>query len=93
MTEHLMIVLKKMYEMVGATPDGVDFKSSGWYLQHEWDKATELEFTKWLTEYLYANKAARVELLSWPIKNKRLCKQAAEWFVFQYGFKTQLCQH
>jgi hypothetical protein len=88
-----MIVLNKMYEMVGASPDGVDFKSSGWYLEHEWDKATEESFTKWLGDYLYSNKSARQEIMSWPVKNKALCHRAAKWFVFSYGFKTKLCQH
>ena len=87
--EHLQIVLRKMCNMVGADADKIDFKSNNWFWQYEWTKDQEQEFVKWLTDYLYQNTKARKEIMEYPIKRKAHCRKVAEFFAWNYGWKTK----
>ena len=89
MGEHLTIILKEMCSRVGASYDDVDFKDEEWFLKYEWSDIEENYFIEWLANYLYKNKAAREELLRFPIKNKNKCIEAANQFSLNYGWKTK----
>lgn len=85
---HLQKVLREMCKWVGADPKEIDFKKEHWFMEHEWTIGQQNDFVHWLTDYLYKNDGARKELLEHPLKNKKRCRKSAEWFVFNYGWKS-----
>ena len=60
--------------------DKVDFKAPRWFMDYSWSEEQERKFTKWLSNYLYNSKEARIELMGYAYKNKARCIQAAEEF-------------
>ena len=86
---YLIQILKRMCSIVGANYDEIDFSIPGWYTKYEWTKEQEQDFIDWLTEYLYSNTKARRSLMTISRKNKKLARQAAEQFVFMFGWKTK----
>jgi len=86
---HLQIILKQMCDAVGADSAKIDFGATRWYMEHEWDAGQEAVFTKWLADYLFANREARGEMLEHNWKNKKHCTKAAEHFVWNHGWKTK----
>lgn len=88
MNEHLVPILKKMCEMVGADYDKLDFKKEGWYLKHTWTKDKEAEFQKWMVEYLNNNREARNILMYYPNKNKTRIKDSVKAFIWNFGWKV-----
>ena len=86
--KHLEIILIKMFSYVGAKYSKEFVKSERWFLKHEWTAPQENDFKKWLTDYLYNNKLARIELMTYSYKNKKNCIKAANEFIFNYGWKT-----
>lgn len=83
---HLDAVLDKMCEVVGA--EDVDFNAQNWFWQHSWTQEQEDEFKDWLTDYL-RNRAAQVELMSYPRGAKKDRKLFAEAFIWNYGWKEK----
>ena len=88
-SEHIQIVLRKMCDMVGADADIIDFGESEWYWEHAWTKEQESEFKKWMADYLYNNTQARKEIMSFPRKTKKNCKEVVDFFVFNHGWKRK----
>lgn len=86
--ENLEYILKEMCSRVGRNYDDVDFNDDTWYLTSSWTKKDQDSFTKWLTNYLYNNKEAREALLRFPLKDKNRIENAANEFVFNYGWKV-----
>lgn len=86
--KHLQVVLEEMFKRVGDTYLPSKTEGDEWYLKHEWTEKEQEDFMEWLTNYLMTNKEARHELLSFPIRNKKRCQQAASWFNLMYGWKT-----
>jgi len=87
LNKYLQIILAEMCSRVGADPLKIDFKKSDWYREYSWTKDDEKLFIEWLTDQLYDNKFMREKILEVPRKNKKHCRKAAEWFVFNYGWK------
>ena len=83
-------VLTEMCKRVGADADKIDFKEEGWFMQHSWTQSEEEDFIKWVTDYLYTDKQARIDIMNSPSKRKGTCKKAATYFVWNYGWKTNL---
>ena len=85
MNEHLIVILDKMHEVIGAEWDKelITFD----YSKHLWSGETEKLYTEWLTRYLISNSGARRELMSTP--SKYLSKDFARGFVFNYGWKNE----
>jgi hypothetical protein len=87
---HLKIVLIEMCMRVGANYDDIDCKKDDWYYEHEWTREEEDSFIKWLADYLYTSKEARLELTD---NRTRLsiyrCKQYAISFVCCYGWRIK----
>ena len=78
-----------MCDMVNVKFDEIDFKSSDWYLKHEWSKEQQDEFSEWLQKYLKDGKIAWRELTNMSSSNKKNRKRFANEFIFQYGWKQK----
>lgn len=89
MGEHLIFILKKMCDAVGANYSFVNFKNENWFMEYEWSDVEEQKFVDWLSDYLYSNAKARREIMLFPVKNKERCKKTASEFIFCYGWKTK----
>lgn len=87
--EHLTVILKEMCSRVGADYDKMPMqdKEQQWYYRYSWTEDDEIKFIEWLTNYLYASIKARRELMTITSKNKKRCKEVAQFFVFNYGWK------
>ena len=83
-------VLKQMCREIRVSFSKIDFDDNEWYLKYSWTQYKQEKFIKWLTDYLYNNKEARVEMLALPIKrSKKYLRKVALDFVFSYGWKTK----
>ena len=89
MNKHLTLVLLKMCKAVGADYSKINFKSDHWYHKHTWTFEEEDKFTDWLADYLYRNKEAFNHFSAFPYKNKKNCRNIAESFVANYGWKNK----
>ena len=87
--KHLTTILKEMCHRVGAKSNKIDFKKEGWFCKYTWTEKEQDDFTDWLTKYLYNNHKARIDLMTITSKIKRYCKEAADMFVFNYGWKLK----
>jgi len=87
--KHLDIILSEMFLRVGEEYSPSKTQEEEWYWTHEWTEKERDEFVKWLAEYLYNNKEARQEIVNYPIKNKKRCADAANWFELNYGWKIK----
>jgi len=84
----LQVVLTEMCKRVGAEVNLIDFKDGQWFMQHEWTEAEEADFVKWLADYLFLDRQARIDIMNSPYKRKVSCHKAAKSFVWNYGWKT-----
>jgi len=87
MSEALQYVLAEQCRLVGEDPTTVDFRQQGWFYGRSWNEVTELEFTRWLADRLYKDKTLRNSLLEHPRKDRRHCSQAAQEWVFNFGWR------
>ena len=87
--EQLDIILAKMFGMVGQEYKWEFTQQPDWYFQNSWTSKQENEFRKWLSDYLYENKQARIAIMENPAKDKKRCEKAASFFVMNYGWLTK----
>jgi hypothetical protein len=89
--EHTQIVLREMCKRVGADYEKIDFKDeiNPYYFKHDWTDDDQSDFAKWMTQYLYNNEKARQEIMAVPRKTKKYCKNVANHFVFNHGWKIK----
>ena len=73
-------ILKKMCSYVNADFDSIDFKRTGWYLEHIWTAEQQEDFREWLIEYMKKHK--RKLKIYKPVK-------AANWFILAYGWRCE----
>lgn len=93
MDKHLSAIVDEMFTRVGASRKNVNVKRYGWFLQHAWTRQQEDDFVGWLTDYFMKNEGARKELMGHTVLNSRKrCREAAEEFVWNYGWKVILPQ-
>ena len=86
---HLTLILREMCKRVNADIFKIDFGSNNWFWDYSWTKEEESDFREWLSRYLYESKAARNEILRTNWKNLKHCKEAANFFVWNHGWKTK----
>jgi len=74
--------IDKMLEMAGSnkTYDDVKDREDAWYLEQEWDKETEEEFVRWLTEQIVQRKI---------MSSKKIATLMANNFILSYGPKLK----
>lgn len=89
MGKHLRVILKEMCKRVGAKFEEINFKKQNWFMKFSWTEKEQNEFIDWLTNYLYQNSEARKEVMKFPVKDKKRCKEVAIQFVSFYGWKTK----
>lgn len=89
MDKTLELILRKMCDMVGAEYEKMGFKDAKWYYKHTWTKEQEDEFTEWLADLLYRRVEARRLFHGFHYKTKRRCREYAESFVWNYGWKIK----
>ena len=89
MNQYLEIILKEMCNRVNADYDKIDFKSENWYIQYSWTEIEEDDFIDWLSKFLKKNKKACKALMSSRSYTKKIIKQAAEEFIWNYGWKIK----
>ncbi len=89
-SEHLTIVLKEMCARVGANYDKLPMKDKEkkWFHLHTWTIKEQDDYIEWLANYLYTNTKARRELMTISYQSKKRCRDFAQFFVFNYGWKT-----
>jgi len=85
----LETILTEMFARVGDKYEEEKTSSDSWYNSHEWTIEEQNSFKDWLTDYLYNNKDARKFMMSFPIKDKKRCKETASQFNAWYGWKTK----
>lgn len=73
-------ILEKMFTMVNRSYDPEVLKEKEWYLQTQWSKETQSEFTQWLISFL----RKRYHL------TKRIATNEAAWFVLNCGWRTKI---
>ena len=86
MNKELDFILKEMCNRVGAKFEDIDFQEHNWFTKHRWTIHQEEDFREWLANHFYENKQARNFILQISSKNKKLCKQGAKAFIFNYGW-------
>ncbi len=88
---HLSIILKKMCELAGVDFNVVDFDEEGWYAKHEWGDEKQVEFKKWLSQYVKSRADVRQELLKFPRlgKSSKQADKFADEFILTYGWKVK----
>lgn len=69
------------------TPDIIE--GEHWYMKHEWTVAEMYEFQDWLAIHLFNNANARKLIMEHPIKDAKHCRDTANWFVLNYGWKQK----
>lgn len=89
MNEHLIIILKKMCECIKADYYQIDFEDGEWYYTQKWTIKQEDDFKIWLAEFIFNNKDARIQLTTIHHKTKRICKQFANEFIWNYGWNIK----
>jgi len=87
--EYLIIILKEMCKRVGAKFKDVDFGSNRWYVDYQWTEEEQSDFKTWLADYLYKTREARQELTTIWNNTKKRCRDAASFFIFNYGWRTK----
>ena len=89
MNEYLIIILKEMCNRVNANYDEIDFNSDRWYLLYSWTELEEDDFIDWMIKFFQKNKKATKVLFKYNTYTKKVFKQAAEEFVWNYGWKIK----
>ena len=93
MNELLQIILKKMYEMVGAVFTMRDCRKKTWFQKYWWTEKEEEKYKKFLLKMLIKNKGFRQIFLDHFIgKDTKIFNKAIDWFCFSYGWTTLLLQ-
>ena len=87
MLKHSVLILKEMCKRVNADYHSIDFNCDAWFWTYSWTQTEEDSFIDWLAEYLYTNKDARTEITKHPSGTKKYCRQFAENFTWNYGWK------
>ena len=88
MEKGLEIILREMCRRVGADFEKINFKEKGWFKNYSWSIDSEKAFKEWLITSLLENKETRKALLGTTAKlTKRKAKDAAAFFVFNYGWR------
>jgi len=82
--------LIKLCESVGADFTTTDFNSHGWFMVYTWNKEQEEIYTEWLANRIYKDKKQFKYFANRTLKHtKSNCKEVAEEFVFNYGWKIK----
>lgn len=83
------VVMKEMCSRVGTTLDKVNFNNDKWFTKHSWTEEEQDSFKNWLTDYLYKSPGARREIMSYPVKNKKIIRSCSGMFILNYGWKLK----
>lgn len=90
MKQHLVVILRKMHEVINKDFEETDFANRYWYWRHSWTVDQEIEFKTWLVKYLKSNKEARKEICSFTsLTSKDYLENVAQQFTSNYGWKTE----
>jgi hypothetical protein len=84
---HLENIFAVMCRLAGADYTKVDRTKKRWFMQHSWDEKTQKQFRDFLADYIHKMLGAQQELYSSKYMRKVECKNAAEMFVLNYGWK------
>ena len=85
-------IIEHQCEAIGIPRDAVDpyDRESQWFMEYSWTKEMEEGFVDWLANELYTQKEMRHKIMFNPYKDKKRCKQTAEQWVWNYGWKTDV---
>jgi hypothetical protein len=86
---HMQKLLRKMCEMVNTDVNKINFMEPSWYMKNSWTDEQQKEYEDWMADYLYNTTSARKEIMSFPRKNKKRCRDVAHHFAMWYGWKTE----
>lgn len=86
MNESLVVILKRMCEVVGCDYDTIDFKSNDWYTTYTWSEEQQNEFIDWMVDYLKKSSTARKDMSILSSSKKEL-QRFSQFFVSMYGWK------
>ena len=88
-SKNTVTIFKKLCSYVNANYDEIDFQNDDWYDKHIWTNDQEKEFEKWLNSYFKNNPEALKEYFNKEELEKDELKDLIEYFVFNYGWKTE----
>jgi hypothetical protein len=86
---HLETIIANMCRVVGADYTSIDTSGEQWYTRYSWDKQTEDRFKNWLADYIHKIPSAQRELYNRSYMRKKDCVDAANMFIFNYGWKNE----
>ena len=86
---YLIVILRELCRRVGVSYFDVDFEKHNWYMDHSWTDQEANSFQRWMSKYLYRTPGARKELMTISARDKSCTDEAAKWFVWNHGWKSQ----
>lgn len=87
--DHLKSIFRKMCSYVDVSFDDIDATVPGWYMNESWDKDQEHDFMIWLTNYLYENQDAQMQLYGVTGMSLNRCRSASSRFCMMYGWTNK----
>lgn len=87
--KHLTKIMKKMFSYVKEKYTPEYCKKPEWFMLHTWSEKQMNNFNDWMVDYLYNNKEAREEMMTFLRKNKKDIQIAVNWFILDYGWKNE----
>lgn len=89
LSEPVKTILREQCRIIGADFDKIDFTSGeyDWFMHYEWTAEQELDFQKWLINYLKKCPMSDYRQIASHSRNvKNINKIVDEW-CFNYGWK------
>ena len=89
MNPMIEIILKKMFDKVGATYQPKNVITEGWFQKYWWTSMEEQEFRQWFLKQLIGFKELRKAIMSHPIlRSKKHLNKVIDYFLLNYGWTT-----
>jgi len=89
MGKHFNKVMNKMCSYVGVKFKDINPKKENWFLEYSWTDEQEADFVKWFVDYLYSSSEARREIMTYPIKDKKMIIRMVLMFILNYGWRLE----
>ena len=86
---HLQHCMCMMAHAVHVDPQDITWGKERWWTTHTWTDEVRDRWIDDVTDYLMSNAGARQELMEWPRRNKKDCRQVAEEMDFMWGWSRE----
>ncbi len=86
-SKYMEEILTEMFRIVGAEYSKKFLEQDQWYTKYEWTEEQQLDFEKWLYNYLKTNKEAKKHYFRRTIVSDKVLKDSVSYFMFHCGWK------